>query len=53
MGNWGVFDVQAAFGLTDDQALQVSDHFPVWAEFQVWEAAPQGHFAGRVPEPVR
>ncbi|TWU39213.1 endonuclease/exonuclease/phosphatase family protein [Novipirellula artificiosorum] len=37
-GRWGVFDIERTFGLTRDQALEVSDHLPVWAEFSVWEA---------------
>ncbi len=36
-GYAGVFDLQAEFGLTLDQALEVSDHLPVWAEFRRWE----------------
>ncbi len=47
-GRWGVFDIENAFRLTRDQALQVSDHFPVWAEFQIWEGPPAGHFAGKL-----
>lgn len=38
-GTWGVYDYEAAFQLTRQQALSVSDHLPVWAEFQVHEAA--------------
>jgi len=37
-GQWGVFDLMAEFGLTMEQALKVSDHLPVWAEFSVYEA---------------
>lgn len=37
-GRAGVLDIQATFGLTLDQAKQVSDHLPVWAEFSVTEA---------------
>jgi len=40
-GRWGVFDIERAFGLTAEQALDVSDHFPVWAEYSVWEAGPR------------
>jgi len=36
-GRSGVFDLMAEFGLTVDQALEVSDHMPVWAEFSVFE----------------
>ncbi len=39
-GRAGVFDLVAAFRLTPDQALDVSDHFPVWAEFSIREAPP-------------
>lgn len=38
-GQWGVVDLLAQFQLTEAQALQVSDHFPVWAEFSGLEAA--------------
>jgi len=44
-GRWGVVDVQSVFRLTMDQALEVSDHFPVWAEFHVYESAPMQHTA--------
>ncbi len=37
-GRWGVLDLEAAFRLTREQALEVSDHLPVWAEFQANEA---------------
>ncbi|MFM8706032.1 MAG: hypothetical protein ACKOHG_19690, partial [Planctomycetia bacterium] len=37
-GRWGVLDLQSTFGLSLDQALQVSDHNPVWAAFSPWEA---------------
>jgi endonuclease/exonuclease/phosphatase family metal-dependent hydrolase len=33
LGAWGVFDLQTAFGLPLDNALEVSDHNPVWAAF--------------------
>jgi deoxyribonuclease-1-like protein len=48
-GRWGVFDLESAFGLTRDQALQVSDHLPVWAEFHRAEATPRNNIADRVP----
>lgn len=44
-GRWGVLNFEEAFQLSRDDALKVSDHFPVWAEFQVWEASSQGIFA--------
>ena len=45
-GRWGVFDVMHQFNLSQDQALQVSDHFPIWAEFSVYEGAAPGRVAG-------
>ena len=45
-GRWGVFDVMHQFNLSQDQALQVSDHFPIWAEFSVYESAAPGRVAG-------
>ncbi|MCH2181402.1 MAG: endonuclease/exonuclease/phosphatase family protein [Mariniblastus sp.] len=36
-GRWGVFGLESVFRLTREQALRVSDHLPVWAEFDVWE----------------
>jgi deoxyribonuclease-1-like protein len=46
-GRWGVYDLERNLGLTREQALQVSDHLPIWAEFRVWEAAPTTSRAGR------
>jgi deoxyribonuclease-1-like protein len=37
VGRWGVLDLEAEYGLTRDQALKVSDHLPVWAEFSPTE----------------
>lgn len=37
-GNAGVYDFQAVYELTDEQALDISDHFPVWAEFTLLES---------------
>jgi endonuclease/exonuclease/phosphatase family metal-dependent hydrolase len=37
----GIFDFMREFNLTTDQALQVSDHLPVWAEFSVVEGGAQ------------
>jgi deoxyribonuclease-1-like protein len=36
-GRSGVFDFLREFNLTIEQALQVSDHLPVWAEFSMHE----------------
>lgn len=37
LGRFGVLDLQEEFGLTLEQALEVSDHLPVWGEFSVHE----------------
>ncbi len=42
-GRSGVVDFEKAFRLTREQALEVSDHLPVWAEFSAFEAV--GAFA--------
>lgn len=44
-GRWGVLDLEAEYGLTRDQALEVSDHLPVWAEFSPVETSPAGPVA--------
>ena len=37
-GRWGVLDLQNTYGLSLKQALEVSDHNPVWATFTAREA---------------
>jgi endonuclease/exonuclease/phosphatase family metal-dependent hydrolase len=44
-GRWGVYDVQRLHNLNLDQALQVSDHYPIWAEFSAYESATPGRVA--------
>ncbi|QGJ71727.1 Metal-dependent hydrolase [Planctomycetales bacterium 10988] len=44
-GRAGVFDLCKAYNLTLEQALEVSDHFPVWAEFTVEEGGKRGRIA--------
>lgn len=46
-GRSGVFDVMRRWNLTQQDALQVSDHFPVWAEFSVYERDYAGRIASR------
>ncbi len=46
-GRSGVFDVMKQFNLSLAQAEQVSDHFPVWAEFSVYERDYAGNIASR------
>ncbi len=46
-GRSGVFDVMRRYNLTLQQALEVSDHFPVWAEFSIYERDSNGRIASR------
>jgi len=46
-GRSGVFDVMRRYNLNQQQALEVSDHFPVWAEFSVYERDAAGRIASR------
>ena len=51
-GRWGVVDLMTEFGLSQQQALEVSDHFPVWAEFSAYEGfsgAPVATRPGELP----
>lgn len=38
-GRSGVFRVDREYGLTIEQTLQISDHFPIWAEFSARESS--------------
>ncbi len=49
-GHAGVFDFGKQYKLTDEQALLISDHFPVWAEFSVFEGGPGARMAGDLPQ---
>jgi deoxyribonuclease-1-like protein len=46
LGHWGVLDLQTAFGLPLDRALEVSDHNPVWAAFHPCETRQPFQAAG-------
>jgi deoxyribonuclease-1-like protein len=46
-GRGGVFDFREHFQLTREQALEISDHFPVWAEFSQYEGGRPGYVASR------
>lgn len=49
-GRGGVFDFLRAFNLTLEQALAVSDHLPVWAEFSIYEGGRPGPLAAQPSE---
>jgi endonuclease/exonuclease/phosphatase family metal-dependent hydrolase len=36
-GNAGVMNLMEMYGLTEDEALKVSDHLPVWSDFSIYE----------------
>jgi len=46
-GRSGVFDFMRFKNLSLRQAVQVSDHFPVWAEFSIYERDYAGRVASR------
>ncbi len=46
-GHSGVFDIMAEFDITTEQALGVSDHMPVWAEFSAFESGSGAVIATR------
>lgn len=43
----GVLELESMFGISRDQALEISDHLPIWAEFTIFEqpSGPQQQFA--------
>jgi endonuclease/exonuclease/phosphatase family metal-dependent hydrolase len=47
LGRGGVLDVMREFNLTLDQALKLSDHLPIWAEFSVYEGGRPGNMAAK------
>jgi len=44
-GRSGVYNIEREHKLSREQALQVSDHFPVWAEFSIYERDAAGRVA--------
>jgi endonuclease/exonuclease/phosphatase family metal-dependent hydrolase len=44
-GTAAVFDLMERYNLTMDQALEVSDHMPIWAEFSIYEGGAAGRIA--------
>ena len=44
-GRAGVLDFMRRYNFTLDEALEVSDHLPVWAEFSVYEGGQPGRTA--------
>jgi endonuclease/exonuclease/phosphatase family metal-dependent hydrolase len=52
-GRGGVYNFEQIHKLSRDQALQVSDHLPVWAEFSAYESAAPGRVATREIPTIR
>jgi hypothetical protein len=47
VGRSGVLDFMRDGNLTLEEALEVSDHLPVWAEFSIFEGGTIGRVATR------
>ena len=45
----GVMDLMAEFDVPMREAIEISDHLPVWAEFDVYEGGRAGQMAGIQP----
>jgi deoxyribonuclease-1-like protein len=52
-GRAGVVDLMHEFHLSMAEALEVSDHLPIWAEFSIYEGGQVGHMAERLTVPAR
>jgi endonuclease/exonuclease/phosphatase family metal-dependent hydrolase len=50
-GQSGVWNLMASFGLTQEQALEISDHFPIGAIFSIYEGGQPSVAA--MPNPPR
>jgi hypothetical protein len=44
-----VIDLQREFNLTMPQALDISTHLPIWAEFSIFEGGQPGRLASPTP----
>ncbi len=49
-GRCGVVDLIREFELSMRQAVEISDHLPIWAEFSVYEGGQAGHLASTPAE---
>jgi hypothetical protein len=47
-GRGGVYDFLREYNLSVQEALEISDHLPVWAEFSIFEGGVPGRVADRV-----
>jgi len=44
-GRCGVLDLMRQFNLSTREIMEISHHFPVWAEFSIYEGGQAGHVA--------
>ncbi|WP_242631982.1 endonuclease/exonuclease/phosphatase family protein [Rubripirellula amarantea] len=51
-GAYGILDMKATFGISEEEAIKISDHQPLWAEFTMYEFSAQETVAAR-PSPLR
>ena len=49
-GRSGVFDFLREYNLNLDEAMEISDHLPVWAEFSIYEGGQAGRIATEVSD---
>ncbi|MEX0819387.1 MAG: endonuclease/exonuclease/phosphatase family protein [Pirellulaceae bacterium] len=47
VGRSGVVDFMRDYNLSMEEALEVSDHMPVWAEFSIYEGGTPGYVASQ------
>ena len=47
VGRGGVVDFMRDYNLGADEAAEVSDHLPVWAEFSIFEGGRAGPLAAK------
>lgn len=52
LGRAGVVDIVRVFNITTDEALEVSDHLPVWGLFSVYEGGGVGRIATQPDAPT-
>jgi endonuclease/exonuclease/phosphatase family metal-dependent hydrolase len=52
-GRFGVLDLQTEFGLSQEEAIKISDHIPLWAEFSAYEMPPFQPVAAGDPNTIR
>jgi hypothetical protein len=52
-GRSGMVDLVRELGLSGQEAMELSDHWPIWAEFSVYEGGEPGGLVVRPPHSLR